>query len=136
DETVEKALAGIVGAATAFQFSEFVKNKAGPDARSFLADFEAAREELEAMPPHELTNLNESFFRIIEVEEDPAQLKRHIQNLEGYVRWLTEGKRNEVLAHWTTLYESSLYPKTKIAILSNSPFIFQNIIGFIEGIKL
>jgi hypothetical protein len=136
DETVEKALAGIVGAAAAFLFSEFVKNKTGPDARGFLADFEAAREELESMPPHELTSLNEGFFRIIEVEEDPERLKRHITNLEAYVKWLSEGKRNEVLAHWTSLYESSLYPKTKIAILSNSRFILQNIISFIEGIKL
>jgi hypothetical protein len=56
--------------------------------------------------------------------------------MESYVKWLSEEKRNEVLAHWTSLYESSLYPKTKIAILSNSRFILQNIISFIEGIKL
>jgi MoxR-like ATPase len=136
DETVEKALAGIVGASAAFKFTEFVKNKAGTDSRLFLEDFEAAREELERMGAHELTSLNERFFRIIEIEENQERVKGYIANLEGYVRWLGEEKRNEVLAHWTTLYESSLYPKTKVAILSNSPFIFQNILSFIEGIKL
>jgi hypothetical protein len=136
DETVEKALSGIVGISAAFKFAEFVKNGAGRDNRLFLEDFEAAREELERMGAHELTSLNESFFRIIEIEEDPARIKRHIANLEGYVKWLAEEKRNEVLAHWTTLYESPLYPKTKVAILGNSRFIFQNIISFIEGIKL
>jgi hypothetical protein len=136
DETLEKALAGIVGISAAFKFTEFVKNRAGTDSRIFLEDFEALREELERMGPHELTSLNEGFFRIIETEEDPARLKRYIASLEGYVKWLGEEKRNEVLAHWTTLYESSLYPKTKVAILSNSQFIFQNILGFIEGIKL
>jgi MoxR-like ATPase len=136
DGTVEKALAGIVGASAAFKFTEFVKNKAGRDSRLFLEDFEAAREELERMGPHELTSLNESFFRIIEIEEDPARIKRYIENLEGYIKWLAEEQRNEVLAHWTTLYESSLYPKSKVAILGNSRFIFQNILAFIEGIKL
>jgi hypothetical protein len=136
DETVEKALSGIVGVSAAFQVTEFVKNKAGPDSRVYLEDFEAAREELERMGPHELTSLNEKFFRIIEVEEDPAQIKRYVANLEGYIKWLGEEKHNEVLAHWTTLYESSLYPKTKVAILGNSPFIFQNILSFVEGIKL
>jgi hypothetical protein len=136
DETVEKALSGIVGISAAFKFTEFIKNRAGRDSRIFLEDLEAAREELERMGPHELTSLNESFFRIIELEEDPARLKRYIANLEGYIKWLVEEKRNEVLAHWTTLYESSLYPKTKVAILGNSRFIFQNIISFIEGIKL
>ena len=136
DGAVEKALSGIVGISAAFKFTEFVKDKAGTDSRLFLEDFETAREELERMGPHELTSLNESFFRIIEVEGDEARLKRYIAGLEGYVKWLAEEKRNEVLAHWTTLYESSLYPKTKVAILSGSQFIFQHILGFIEGIKL
>jgi hypothetical protein len=136
DETVEKALAGIVGISAAFKFTEFLKNKTGTDSRAFLEDFEAAREELESMGSHELAGLNESFFRIMEIEEDPERLRRYTANLERYVKWLVEGKRNEVLAHWTTLYESPLYPRTKVAILSNSQFIFQNILGFIEGIEL
>jgi hypothetical protein len=136
DGTVEKALSGIVGINAAFKLTEFIKNRTGRDSRIFLEDFEAAREELERMGAHELTSLNESFFRIIEVEEDPARIRRYIANLEGYVRWLAEEQRNEVLAHWTTLYESPLYPKTKVAILGNSRFIFQNIVSFIEGIKL
>jgi hypothetical protein len=136
DGTVEKALAGIVGISAAFKLTEFIKNKAGTDSRLFLEDFEAAREELERMGAHELTSLNESFFRIIEIEEDKERVRRYIANLEGYIRWLVEEKRNEVLAHWTTLYESSLYPKTKVAILGNSQFIFQNIVSFIDGIKL
>jgi hypothetical protein len=136
DGTVEKALAGIVGINAAFKFTEFVRNGAETDSRVFLEDFEAAREGLERMGAHELAGLNERFFRIIETEEDPARLGRYIAGLEGYVKWLGEEKRNEVLAHWTTLYESPLYPKAKVAILGSSPFIFQNILGFIEGIKL
>jgi hypothetical protein len=88
------------------------------------------------MDAHELSALNESFFRIIEIEGDDEQVKQYITSLEAYIKWLSDEKRNEVLAHWTTLYESPLYPKTKVAILSNSPFIFQNIISFIDGIKL
>ncbi|GHV77860.1 ATPase AAA [Spirochaetia bacterium] len=136
DETVEKIMSGIVGISAAFKFSEFVKDNTTIDPRGILSGFDAAREEVERMGAHELSALNESFFRIIEIEGNDEQVKRYITNLEGYIKWLSDEKRNEVLAHWTTLYESSLYPKTKVAILSNSPFIYQNILSFIDGIKL
>jgi hypothetical protein len=134
--SLEKIMAGIVGISAAFKFSEFVKDNTAIDPRGILSGFEAAKEDLERMDIHELSTLNESFFRIIEIEDDGERVKRYIENLEGYIKWLADEKRNEVLAHWTTLYESSLYPKTKVAILSHSPFIFQNIISFIDGIKL
>ncbi|GHV73854.1 ATPase AAA [Spirochaetia bacterium] len=136
DETVEKIMSGIVGISAAFKFSEFVKDNTAIDPRGILSGFDAAKEEVERMDAHELSALNESFFRIIEIEGNDEQVKQYITNLEAYIKWLSDEKRNEVLAHWTTLYESPLYPKTKVAILSNSPFIFQNIIGFIDGIKL
>jgi hypothetical protein len=136
DETLERIISGIVGISAAFKFSEFVKNNTGLDPRTVLSGFEGKKEELERMDVHELTTLNESFFRIIEIEETGERVKQYIENLEQYIRWLTGEKRNEVLAHWTTLYESSLYPKTKVAILSNSPYIFQNIVSFIDRIKL
>jgi hypothetical protein len=49
---------------------------------------------------------------------------------------MRENKHNEAIAHWTTLYDSAAYPKTKIAILTMSPYIYKNIVEFIKEIKL
>jgi hypothetical protein len=136
DKTVEKAIAGIVGISTALKFTTFLKSKSGMDAKKILSDFAKHKKSLESLPIHELTLLNESMFRTIETEDQPDVTKRYIENLELYVKWLRNDKRNEVLAHWTTLYDSTAYPNTKVAILTLSPYIFQNIVSFINDIKL
>jgi MoxR-like ATPase len=136
DKTLEKAIAGIIGIAVALKFVTFLKSKSGMDVKQVLTDFAKHRKRLESMPIHELTPLNESMFRTIETEEKPDVLKSYIENLELYTKWLRRGERNEVLAHWTTLYESATYPKTKVAILTHSPYIFKNMVDFIKDIKL
>jgi hypothetical protein len=73
---------------------------------------------------------------VIELELDQKKVKGYVTNLEQYIKWLIENERNEVVAHWATLYQSSAYPQAKVAILSNSPYIFQSIVGFIKDIKV
>ncbi|MDR3342368.1 MAG: AAA family ATPase [Treponema sp.] len=136
DKTVEKAIAGMVGINAALKFSTFVKNNHGVNPRMVLMDFFAQKKRLEKLDIHELTPLNEGMFRTIETEDHQETVKGYIANLEHYVKWLRTKKHNEVLAHWTTLYESSAYPKTKVAVLTYSPYIFKNIIDFIKEIKL
>jgi hypothetical protein len=75
-------------------------------------------------------------FRIVETEENPEKVIQYVQNIELYIKWLRKNTKNELLAHWTTLYDSSTYPQTKVAILTHSPYVFTNIVEFIKEIKL
>ena len=104
--------------------------------KHLLSDFAKHKSKLEKLPIHDLTVFNEGMFRIVETEDQPETVKKYVQNIELYIKWLHEHSKNELLAHWTTLYNSSTYPLTKVAILSQSPYIFSNIVQFIKDIKL
>jgi hypothetical protein len=136
DKAVEKAIAGIVGIPVALKFVTHLKSNFGVDVKKLLTAFAKNIALIEKLPVHEMAIVNESMFRTIETEDKPDTVKKYIANVELYVKWLRENKRNEALAHWTTLYDSSTYPKAKVAVLTYSPYIFQNIVGFINDIKL
>jgi hypothetical protein len=136
DGTLEKLIAGITGIKAALRFSNFLKENSGVSPAMVLNGFEECKKELEELNVHELSSLNEGFFRVIELEEKPDTVKIYAANLEKYIRWLNDTNRGEALAHWTTLYEGSVYPKTKVAVLSYSPYIFQTVIDYVKNIKL
>jgi hypothetical protein len=136
DGTLEKIIAGITGVKAALRFSNFLKENSGASPAVILSDFDECKRGLEELNVHELSDLNESFFRMIELEENQNTVKTYTANLEKYIRWLNDTKRGEALAHWTTVYEGNLYPKTKVAVLSYSPYIFQAVIDFVKNIKL
>jgi hypothetical protein len=136
DKTIEKAIAGIVGIGAAVKFMNFLKTNFGFDVKKLLSNFESYKGTIATLPIHELTIINDGMFRIVETEDNPKTVKKYIDNMELYVKWLHGTKRSEVLAHWTTLYDSVTYPKAKVAVLTHSPYIFKNIVSFINDIKL
>jgi hypothetical protein len=136
ERITEKIIAGIVGNSAALKFALFTRENSGLSPLLILRDFEKNKAKLEKLDIHELTPLNEGCFRMIELEKAPQKVKAYVANLEGYIKWLIENERNEVIAHWATLYQSSAYPQAKVAILANSTYIFQSIVGFIKDIKI
>jgi midasin (ATPase involved in ribosome maturation) len=136
DKTAEKTIAGIIGIAVASKFINFIKTNHGLNVKQILSDFEKYKFKLENLPVHELAVFNDGMFRLVETEDKQDVVKKYIQNIELYIKWLRSNTKNETLAHWTTLYDSPTYPQTKVAILTHSPYIFTNIINFIKDIKI
>jgi hypothetical protein len=136
DQTVSKAIAGIVGSAAALKFTNYLKENSKINAKLILENFKKNRKLLEPLTPHELAILNEGAFRALELEESAEVIKSWMENLEMYIKWLFESERREVLAHWITQYESPLYPKTRMAVLQYSSCIYKTAVTFIENIKV
>ena len=137
DKTVEKIIAGIVGISTALKFTNFVKsNHGGLDVKLILSDFGKNKPKLKKLPLHELTAFNDGLFRIVETETNTETVKKYVQNIELYIEWLRAESKTEALAHWTALYDSNTYPQTKVAVLTYSPYIFENILEFVNNIQL
>jgi hypothetical protein len=136
DRIAEKAIAGIVGNAAALKFSHFTREAKGVNPLLVLEDFIRAEKALEKLPLHELSALNDGLFRTLELESEQDVLKKHIGNLELYLKWLQSTGRNEAFAHWTTLFDTTAYPKAKIAVMTWSPYIFQTMIEFIKTLKV
>ena len=136
DRTVEKTIAGIIGIPTALKFCTHIKKMTQLNAMDILLNFKKHAAKLKKAQTHEITVLNEAMFRIIETEEAAEKIKKYIENLELFVRWLVDNKRQEELAHWTTMYESTLYPKSRFKILTHSQYIFQNVVAFIKDLQI
>ncbi|MDR1147416.1 MAG: AAA family ATPase [Spirochaetaceae bacterium] len=136
DGALEKLIAGITGIKAALRFSNFLKENSGASPAVILNNFDECKNDIEELTVHELSDLNEGFFRVIELEENQDTVKIYTANLEKYIRWLRDTGRGEALAHWTTVYEGNVYPKTKVAVLSYSPYIFEAVIDFVKNIKL
>jgi MoxR-like ATPase len=136
DKTTEKTIAGVIGIPTALKFMNFLKANHGLNVKQILSDFEKHKTKLAKLQVHELTVFNDGMFRLVETEDNLELRKLYVENIELYIKWLRKNTKNEVLAHWTTLYDSSTYPQTKVAILTHSPYIFTNIVEFIKDIKL
>jgi hypothetical protein len=136
DKTTEKTIAGVIGIATALKFMNFLKTNHGLNIKQILSDFEKHKSKIVRLPAHELSVFNEGMFRLVETEDSAAMQKKYVQNIELYIKWLREEGKSEVLAHWTTLYDTNTYPLTKVAILTHSPYIFKNLVEFIKNIQL
>jgi hypothetical protein len=136
DGTLEKLIAGITGVKAALRFSNFLKENSGVSPSVILSGFDECKNGLEELSLHELSDLNEGFFRVIELEENQEMIKKYTANLEKYIRWLNDTGRGEAIAHWATVFEGNLYPKTKVAVLSYSSYIFETVIDFVKNIKL
>lgn len=158
DKTFEKIIAGVVGISAALKFSAFIKNNKTINPKDVLTNFVKHKSALKKLSTVDLTILNDGLFRIIEtfgVQEGQSSDKEfsslfqmidsqktntdigvYIKNLELYIAWLIDDKKDEVLAHWATVYEANTYQKAKVAILKNSPYIFNTIVNFIKGIKV
>ena len=136
NKTLEKTIAGIVGISVALKFINFLKQNYGINVKQLLSNFDKYKKDLSKLAIHDLTVANEGIFRLLETEEDDNLIKKYVCNVELYIKWLQKNERREVLAHWTTLYNSSTYPKAKVIVLTHSEYIFEHIVEFIKDIKL
>jgi MoxR-like ATPase len=136
DRFTEKILSGIVGVKAAVKFSQFHKGKSGVNGRAVMLFFESSKEELQNMTIHELSLLNEAMFRSLETEANKDTLSTCIRGLEKYYRFLSDGNKWESLAHMTSLFASSLYPRAKTAINGISPFLSLRLSEAAEDIDL
>jgi hypothetical protein len=136
DQSVLKAIAGIVGSAAALKFANYLKENPKINIKLILSNFTKNKKRLEPLSPHDLTVFNEGCFRMLETEENQEIMKSRIENLELYIKWLRETERREVFAHWITQYESALYPKAKVAVLQYSSYIYGTAVKFVNEINL
>jgi hypothetical protein len=135
NDLVTKAVSGIVGTGAALQFAQYCRKGAGLSATPFLTDFSAAAPKLKNSRAHELTALTEACFRQTEAADDETR-GLYAHNIALYAEWLQKHRKNEVLAHFATLYSSAAYPNTKFGLLMGSPHIMDYIEKFIKDIQL
>ena len=130
-QVLKKMVAGIVGirAANAFFEKHSVRNRVAPE--TVLSDFDSCKAWLHKLLPHEITILNESIYRFLELGKQ-AEAGIASSNLMKYLHWLVDEGKRECMAHFCSLFESSSYAKANMFLMTTG--CFKYITGFIKTI--
>ena len=130
-----KAISSIIGPKAASAFVSNASVRRIVSGKEVLSDFQGVLAKLGGYMLHELSVVNDSIYRYLEVEtvakEDKARFSK---NLEAYFDWLTKGKK-EAAAHFANLYVQQTYPNAVSFIAGECSMLTMSLIIYVKGIK-
>lgn len=132
---VLKIIASVVGPRAASAFSESTSTRKLLSGRDILLKLESHLEELREYELHQLSVVNDSIFRMLEVEKlSDAAKRKAVKNAEAYFDWLTKEKK-EAAAHFANLYLDGTYPKATEFMARECMMLTMTMRIYIKGIK-
>ncbi len=137
NNTLKKAIAGILGPEVANIFFEDIKKNRKIKGKDVLEDFNKHKPALAAMTLPELSVVNDSLMRHLELSEpeDEKEKTKWIFNAAEYVTWLTsEQSIREAAAHFAETFQRGQYPKACALLLSCAPDIYTRLTEFIMNL--
>ena len=128
-------ISGIVGNQAGSLFFDYINKKTLPSAKEILLNYRKHEKTLKSLQLHELSIVNESLFRFMETGlNDDKEKEKVKKSLPAYLEMLEREKKNEVFAHWSSLFSGGNYPDTVIFIVSERPELLVKIQNFVAGI--
>lgn len=130
-----KAISGIVGPKAASAFLSAISKKKIISGREVVMSLEKVIEKLEGYEIHQLSVVNDSIFRLLEVEKIQKKDKETVcSNLEKYFDFLAKDKK-EAAAHFANLYVQQTYPNAVGFIARECKVLTMSLIIYVRGIK-
>ena len=131
----QKVIASVIGAKATVAFMESVNNKKVISGKDILYNYEKVREKLTPCTLHEMSIVNEGIFRLLEVENIPADMKADVKkNLNDYFDYLVKS-RKEAAAHFANLYVQQTYPNAVAFIARECQILTMTLVLYVKSIK-
>ncbi len=131
-----KAIAGIVGLNAAMMFRRSLEEFLKITPEQILGNFEKYKTKLPELSLAELVLLNEQIVLWINGEHfKKTEKKNMLENLHQYLLFFQKEKKNEVIAHFASMFENPKFSKAQVIVLTESADIFGIIENFIKNIK-
>lgn len=132
---VTKAISAVVGAKASSALVSSVSNHKIVSGREVLMDFPKVKEKLDGYELHQLSVVNDSIYRFLEVEKVPAKdLEKAKKNLEDYFGFLAKEKK-EAAAHFANLFVQKTYPNAVGFIARECQVLTMMFISYVKSIK-
>lgn len=135
--SLKKAIAGIIGPEVANIFFEEIKKTRNINGKDVLADFFRHKDTLAGMSLPEISIVNDSLLRHLEINEPKSDKEKSkwIFNAGEYVAWLTSEQGNrEAAAHFAETFQRGQYPKACALLISDVPDIYIKLTEFIMNL--
>lgn len=131
----QKAIAAIVGAKATVAFRSSVTMNRLASGKDVLYSFHSVRDRIDGYSLHELSTVNDSIFRCLEVEKvTETDMENVKQNLVDYFECLT-GSHKEAAAHFANLYVRQTYPKAVAFMARECRTLTITLVRFVKGLK-
>lgn len=137
NDSLKKAIAGIIGPEVANLFFENIRNNHKLNGKDVLNDFNRHKHTLEGYTLPDLSMVNDSLMRHLELNK-PKNAKEKAKwtfNAAEYVSWLTSGQTlREAAAHFAETFQKGQYPKASAFLLTETPDIYTLLTDFIMNL--
>lgn len=136
NNSLKKAIAGIIGPEVSNIFFEYIKENRKLDGKAILENFVKHKKELETYTLPELSMVNDSLLRHLELNQPTEKdVKRWAVNAAEYVDWLVMMQpMREAAAHLAETFTRGQYPKASAFILTQTPDVYMTLTKFIQGL--
>ena len=132
---VTKAMSAIVGPKAASALVGSVSAKKILSGREVLQNFEKYLPTLKGYELHQLSVVNDSIFRHLEVENLSGQAKENAKkNIEAYFTFLSKEKK-EAAAHFANLYVQGTYPKAVSFMARECQVLTMTMVLYVKSIR-
>lgn len=130
-----KIISSIVGPKAATVFFNSISTRKILGGRDVIFNLHKCIKTLEKYNLHELSVVNDSIYRMLEVERFDVNDKKIIgKNLDEYFSFLTKHKK-EAAAHFANLYIGQTYPKAVDFIATECGILTMSMVIYVKGIK-
>lgn len=131
-----KILTGVIGEAAAVDFitTESVREKNKVSGLDILEKGNLVFVKLTPYQIYEYSEIIDSIFEILESSDLTAEkkTKTYVKNLTAFIDWLSEHKKYESLAYFTSLYTDSKLEKAKVFLNRKCPELIKTITAFVQ----
>ena len=137
NDSLKKAIAGIIGPETANLFFEEIKTNRKIKGKDVLEDFLKHKPALEQMTLPDLSMVNDSLLRYLELSEpkNDKEKSKWVYNAYEYISWLTGEQTNrEAAAHFAEIFQRGLYPSATAFLVTETPDIYSKLVDFIMNL--
>ena len=132
---VTKAMSAIVGPKAASALVGSVSAKKILSGREVLQNFEKHLPTLKGYELHQLSVVNDSIFRHLEVENLSGQAKENAKkNIDAYFTFLSKEKK-EAAAHFANLYVQGTYPKAVSFMARECQVLTMTMVLYVKSIR-
>lgn len=130
-------ISSIIGVKAANIFIKNIRQNKTIEAKSLLNDFDSNVPLLTNLSLHQFTILNEDIFLYLESHHESLSDRKKIsRNLEKYISYLKNYKKNEVLASFSHYLNDKKYEEAAHFIATESFSVFRDIVKYTSEIKI
>jgi hypothetical protein len=131
----KRIIAGIVGAAAAAAFIQSAQQRNVITGKDLLLKYDKTIKTVEKYQLHEFAILNESVFRFLDnAKLNEREKKTAAESLGRYIDFLSEKKKREALANFTTIFEKGNYDKAVSFMVVNAFEVYDMLNEFVDSL--